>query len=73
MDTFSRASNTQRDIANAILASDKLDKSDELVDAVKDLTINNAKYYESNTMTTSDAQGDTIRNMETFNHTSNGN
>ena len=44
-DTFSHASNTKRDNANAIFTSEKLDKSDELVDAVNNLTINYAKYY----------------------------
>ena len=51
----------------------KLDKLDELVDAVKYSTINNAKYYESNTVTASDAQGDPTRNLETVTQTSNGN
>ena len=45
-DTFSHTSNTKIDNSNTIITSEKLDKSDELVDAVKDLTINNAKYYE---------------------------
>ena len=46
-DTFSHTSNSQKDNANAIFTSEKLDKSDELEDALKDLTINNAEYYES--------------------------
>ena len=36
------------------------------------MTINDAKYYESNTETTSDAQGNLTRNLETVIHTSNG-
>ena len=45
----------------------------ELVDAVNNLTINDTKYYESNTATASDSQGDVTRNPETVTHTSNGN
>ena len=37
------------------------------------MTINDAKYYESNTATASDAQGNPTRNTETATHTSNGN
>ena len=37
------------------------------------MTINDTKYYESNTATASDSQGDVTRNLETVNHTSNGN
>ena len=37
---------------------EKLGKSGELVNAVKNLTINNAEYYESNTETMYDAQGE---------------
>ena len=73
MDTFSHTYNTQRENANAIFTGEKLDKSDELVDSVKNLTINNAKYYESNTATASDAQGDLTLDPETVTHTSNGN
>ena len=72
-DTFSHTSNTQKDNSNSIFTSEKLDKSDELSDVVKDLTINNAKYYESKTETASDSQGDPARNTETVTHTSNGN
>ena len=57
-DTFSRASNTQRKNSNAIFTNEKLDKSYELVDAVMNLTIDDAEYYESKTATISDAQGD---------------
>ena len=54
-DTFSHASNTQRENTNAVFTSEKLDKQDELVDAVKNLTIKYAQYYESNTANASDA------------------
>ena len=62
VDTFSHMSNTQKENANMIFTSEKLDKSYELVDAVNNFTINNAKYYESNTATTRDTQGDLTRN-----------
>ena len=42
-------SNIQRDNANAIFTSEKIDKLDNLVDVVKNLTINDDEYYESNT------------------------
>ena len=61
-DTFIHTLNTQIDNANAVFTSEKLDKSDELVDVVKNLTINNAKYYESNTATASNAQVDLTHN-----------
>ena len=46
VDTFSHASNEQRENTNTIFTSDKLDKSDDLLDIVKNLTINVAKYHE---------------------------
>ena len=61
-DTFIYATNTQRDNTNAIFTSDKLDKLDKLVDALNNLAINDAEYYESNTATASDSQGDIIIN-----------
>ena len=53
-DTFSQTFNTLRENANAIFTIEKLDKSDKLADALKDLTMNDAKYYESNSATVSD-------------------
>ena len=61
-DTFSHASNTQRENANVSYKNQNLDKSDKLVNAVKKLTINDAKYYESITATMSDAQGNLTQN-----------
>ena len=72
-DTISHASNTQRENANLIFPGEKLDKSYELVDAVKQFTINDAKYYDSNTATTSDAQGDLTCYLDAVTHTSNWN
>ena len=71
-DTFSHTSNTQKENANTILTSEKLDKSDELVNAVNNLTINDNEYYESTLATSSDTQGDLTRNLETCTHTRNG-
>ena len=45
-DIFSHTSKTQRENANGIFTSEKLYKLDELENTVKDLTINDAKYYE---------------------------
>ena len=71
-DAFSRAPSVQRENASAIFKSEKLDKLDELVDAVNNLTINYSKYYESNTATASDAQGNLTSDPETVTHTING-
>ena len=73
LDTFSHTSNTQIDHANSVFTSEKIDKSDELVDAVNNMKINDAKYYESDIATTNDAHGDPTHNTETVNHTSNKN
>ena len=70
-DTFSHTPNTQRENTNAIFTSEKLDKLDEMEDTLKDLTINNAEYYASNSATASDAQGDLTRDPKTVTHTSN--
>ena len=70
---FSLASNTQRWNTNAIFTSEKLDESEELVDQVKNLKINNAEYHESNTATASDAQGNPKRNPDTVTHNINRN
>ena len=45
VDTFSNASNTQIENSNVIFASENIDKSDMLVDAVKIFTINDSEYY----------------------------
>ena len=39
-DAFSHASSSQREILDAIFTSEKLEKSDQLVDAINNLTIN---------------------------------
>ena len=71
VDTFSNASNTQRENASGIFTNEKLDKLDEPVDAIYNLTINDSKYSDSNTATASGSQGDITRNPETVTYTSN--
>ena len=71
--TFSYTSNKQRKNANNIFTIENLDKLDDLEYTVKYLTINDARYYESNTATASDTQGHPTRNPETVTHTSNRN
>ena len=71
-DTSSNASNAQRKNANTQLTNEKLDKSDEIVYTVLKMTTNDSEYYESNTETASDGQGDLKENLETTTHTSNG-
>ena len=72
-DAFSHASDAQRENTNSIYTGDKLYKSDKQVDSVKNSKINDAKYYESNTATVSDAQVNLTHNSETFTHTCNRN
>ena len=70
-DTFSHASSAQRENVNAIFTSEKLEKLDELVESVKNLTINDTKYYDSSTVPASDSQGGLTSDPETVTHTSN--
>ena len=69
-DAFSYASSSYRENPNAIFTSEKLEKLDELVDAINNLTINNTGY-ELNTATASDAQGDLTSDPDIVTHTSN--
>ena len=62
LDTFSNTPSTKIENANNIFTSEKIDKSDKLVDTIWKLTINDAKYYESNIATASDAQGNLTKN-----------
>ena len=70
-DTFSNASSSQKENLNAIFTSEKIEKSDNLVNAVKNMTINNSGY-ELNIATTSDTQGNLTSDTYTVTHTSNG-
>ena len=68
---FSHVSISQRKNADVIFTSEKLHKLDNLVDAINNLTINNAGY-ELKKSTASDAQGNLMSNQDTVTHTSNG-
>ena len=71
-DTFSQTSNTQRENSNAILTSEMIDKSDELVEKLKDLTINDAEYYISDSANVNDAKGGPTSNPKAITHNSDG-
>ena len=70
-DTWSLVSSSQRENLNAMFTSEKLEKSDELVDAVKNMKMNDVGY-ELNTTTKSDAQVNITSNLDTVTHTING-
>ena len=72
MDTFSHTYNTQRDNANAVLTNEKLDKSGDLAEMLKDLTINDVEYYVSSSENTNDTKGCPASDPKTFTHTSDG-
>ena len=67
---FNDASSSQRKKSNAIFRSKKLEKSDNLVNAINNLTINDASS-ELNTATISDAQSDLVSDPDIVAHTSN--
>ena len=73
VDTFNCTSNTQIENANAILTSENLDKLYELVETLKDLTINAAEYYLSESVNSNDAKGNSASDPKTVDHTSDGN
>ena len=67
----SLASISQRENPNAIFASDKIGNLDDLVDAVANMTTNDAGY-ELNISTTSDTQVEFASNLDKITHISNG-
>ena len=69
-DTFSHTSNTQRENANVILTSEKLDKSDDLAETLNYLTINDAEYYVSDSENANDSKDNPARYPKTVTHTS---
>ena len=69
-DTFSHKSNSQRKNSNVILTSEELDKSDELAETLKYLTINDAEYYVSDSENANDAKVYRVSDLKTFTHTS---
>ena len=60
VDTFSHEYSSQIENFNAVVTSEKLEKSDDLVDAAKNMKINNIGY-ELNAETESDAQVDIMK------------
>ena len=62
--------NTQGENENKILTSERQSKSDELAEKLKGLTINDAGYYESESVNTNYAKGDPASNMKVATHTS---
>ena len=68
-DTFSQMSNTQRENANTILTSGKLDKLDALEEMLKELAINDAGYYESDSAKRNDAKGNPASDPKTVTYT----
>ena len=66
-DKFSLASNPQRENLDAIFASEKLKNSNELSNAVSNMTINDVEY-ELNKVTMSDAQVEFASYPETYSH-----
>ena len=71
-DTFNQTPNAQRDNANTILTSEKLDKSDALSEMFKKLTINDAGYYASDSTNANDAKGDPTSDPKIVTHSSDG-
>ena len=69
-DALSHASGLYRENLDNIFTNKKLDKSDKLINAINNLTINSARY-ELNKANTSDAQGNLTINSYTVTHTSN--
>ena len=63
-DTISQTPSIQRENANAILTSKKLVKSDELAEMLKDLKINEAEYYVSESANANDEKGDPLKRSE---------
>ena len=69
-DAFSHASSSHRENLGVIFTSKKLEKLEELVEAINNLKIDDARY-ELNTATASETQGDLTSNQDTVTHTSN--
>ena len=73
-DTLSIVFSPQRENPNAMFASEKLENSNDLVNAVasfENMTINDVGY-ELNTETTSEAHVELASNPDVINHTKNG-
>ena len=70
-DAFSHASISKRENVDPVFTCEKLDNTDELVNTIHKLIINDAVYV-LNKATASDAQGDIKSDPDTVTHTSNG-
>ena len=70
-DMCSLAPSSQRENQNAIFASEKLENLDDLVNAVKNMKINDVGY-QLNTATASDSQVKFVINTYKITYTSNG-
>ena len=70
VDNFSHTANTQRGNANAIFTSENLEKSDKMADKIKDLTINDAEHYVSNSAIANDKKCNPASDPKTATHTS---
>ena len=69
-DAFSHTFSSQKENADTVFTSEKLNKLDKIVNAINNLTINYT-LYELNTEAASDAQGDLTNDPYTVTHTSN--
>ena len=70
-DVFSHASSSKRENVDLIFTCEKLDNTDELVNTINGLIINDAVYV-LNKAIASDAQGNLTSDPDTVTHTSNG-
>ena len=68
---FSHASSPQKENADKIFTSEKVDTSSKLVDKINNFIMKDAGY-ELNKTTKSDIQGDVMRDPDAFTHTNNG-
>ena len=71
-DIFSQTSNIQREDANTIWTSEKLDKSYALAEMLKELTIYVSGYYWSDSANANDEKSDPASDPKTVTHTSDG-
>ena len=72
VDTFSQTPvtpNTKGENENSIFTSEKRDKSDALTETLNNLTINNDRYYESDSANVNDAKGDPASDLKVATHT----
>ena len=70
-DAFTHVLSSQRDNSDTIFTHEKLDESENLVNAINNLTINTSGY-ELNKAITSDSQVNLTSNPDTVTHKSNG-